>query len=35
MGGSISEEESVETRSEIVPLAVLHENVDMNLVRFG
>jgi hypothetical protein len=27
------EEESIETRSEIIPHSVLHENVDINLVR--
>jgi hypothetical protein len=29
----IFEEESIETRSEIIPHSVLHENVDINLVR--
>jgi hypothetical protein len=34
LDGSIYiEEESIETRSEIIPHSVLHENVDINLVR--
>jgi hypothetical protein len=32
-GNIYIEEESIETRSEIIPHSVLHENVDINLVR--